>query len=34
MTDKEGGDPDEKVGDGEIIQLLCKDYKRISNILK
>ena len=32
--DKEGQDPGKKVEDGEIIQLLCIDYKRISNILK
>ena len=34
ITDKEGQDPGKKVEDGEIIQLLCIDYKRISNILK
>ena len=34
ITDKEGQDPGKKVKDGQIIQLLCIDYKRISNILK
>ena len=32
ITDKEGQDPGKKVEDGEIIQLLCIDYKRISNL--
>ena len=34
ITDKEGQDPGKKVEDGQIIQLLWIDYKRISNILK
>ena len=34
ITDKEGQDPGKKVEDEKIIQLLCIDYKRISNILK
>ena len=31
---KEGQDPGEKVEDSDLIQLLCTDYKIMSNILK
>ena len=34
VKDKEGQDPGEKVEDSDLIQLLCTDYKIMSNILK
>jgi len=34
VKDKEGQDPGKKVEEGDIIQLLCTDYKIMSNILK
>ena len=32
VKDKEGQDPGEKVEDSDLIQLLCTDYKIMSNI--